>query len=347
MSRRAATGVGGPGSWFIDRAGTNGMGTVRQQGEAGDLAPRRGAGFTDRARSSVAIGRDERLISAVRVGDAGAFELIYDRHAAELVSFCRHMLGSQVDAEDAAQQVFLKAYRGIRESRAPIALRPWLFTIARNECVSMLRRRREVPADHVEPDRDGRCPAGELALREELQTLLHDLARLPAEQREALLLSGVERLSGEEIAEILETDRDRVKALVFRARRALEQAQAARQTSCEEIQAQLEVLRGGSLRRRVIREHLVACEACRDFRADVRRRRQGSATGHRFSHNSGQARRARLRGDWNDAGAGTLHVRSVGRREHVGFVRNPAPPTLGALSAASAGPWSTGTYLLG
>jgi RNA polymerase sigma factor (sigma-70 family) len=204
---------------------------------------------------------DDRLVDAVRRGDPGAFDRVYDRHARELHSFCRHMLGNSADAEDALQQTFLKAYRALRDSSRPIALRPWLFTIARNECLSVLRRRD--PAAPVLEIGVTEGLAAQVEERIELREMLTDIARLPGEQREALLLSSIQKLSGEEVAEILGTDRDRVKALVYRARRSLAHKREARDTCCADVRAQLSVLRGGSLRRKVIREHLLECEGCR------------------------------------------------------------------------------------
>jgi RNA polymerase sigma factor (sigma-70 family) len=215
---------------------------------------------------------DERLVAAVRRGDDGAFERVYDRHAAELLSFCRYMLGSRHEAEDALQQTFLKAYKALRRSQKEITLRPWLYAIARNECVSALRRR-EVPAAAIDPGSTEGL-ASEVERREELKSMLRDIARLPGEQREALLLSSVQTLPGQQVAEILGTDRDRVKALVFRARQSLSHSRDARDVNCSDIRAQLSVLRGGSLRRKVLREHLLECDGCREFRHEVRRQRQ-------------------------------------------------------------------------
>jgi len=89
---------------------------------------------------------DERLVAAVRAGDRAAFEAIYDRYHRMLLSFCRHMLGSRDEGEDAVQQTFLSAYRSLTDSSQPIALRAWLFAIARNQCLTQIGRRRERPA---------------------------------------------------------------------------------------------------------------------------------------------------------------------------------------------------------
>ncbi|MDX6728798.1 MAG: hypothetical protein QOK49_3603, partial [Baekduia sp.] len=78
----------------------------------------------------------------VRAGDDGAFEAIYDRYAAGLLAFCRQMLASRDEAEDAVQHSFEAAYKMLRAGDAEIELRPWLYTVARNRCLSVLRARR-------------------------------------------------------------------------------------------------------------------------------------------------------------------------------------------------------------
>ncbi len=217
---------------------------------------------------------DDRLVGAVRAGNEEAFSRMYDRHCGELLAYCRHILGSRDDAEDALQQTFMKAYRALQKSEKRIVIRPWLYAIARNECISMIRRRRETVSDPGLLERSRGSLNTEVEDREELRAMLDDLSRLPDEQRQALLLSGLETMSGDQIAEVLDTDRDRVKALVFRARRSLSQSREAREVSCAEIREQLTVLRGGSLRRKVLREHLLVCEGCTEYRAEIRRGRE-------------------------------------------------------------------------
>ncbi len=211
--------------------------------------------------------RDQRLVASVREGNGAAFARIYDRHARELLHFCRGRLDSADEADDALQQTFMKAYRALREGpeQESISLRPWLYAIARNECVSLVRRR-QVHAAEAEPETGSDSVEEQVADREEMRSILSDMARLPEEQRDALLLSGLEKIPGEEVAVSLGTELERVKALVFRARLALREGREARETSCADIREQLKTLSGGSLRRRVLREHLLACEGCREFR---------------------------------------------------------------------------------
>src|SRR5918992_5441867 len=131
---------------------------------------------------------DEHLVDRVRSGSSSAFEALFDRHHRPLLAFCRHMLGSAADAEDAVQHTFMAAYADLMRSDKPIALRPWLYSIARHRCVSMLRARRERPvAELPEPEVDHL--AAEVYTREELRATLSDIAYLPEDQRAALILA--------------------------------------------------------------------------------------------------------------------------------------------------------------
>ena len=219
---------------------------------------------------------DERLVARVRSGDQAAFEVVYDRYHRQLLSFCRHMLGSREEAEDALQHTCISAYQALQSDDRPIQLKAWLFTIARNRCLTMLRARREHAdvADH-EPAVDGL--AGEVQRRADLRELLADMHRLPEEQRAALVLSELGAHSHEEIAVILNVRKEKVKALVFQAREQLSGARAAREADCTEIREQLATLRGGALRRTQLRRHVETCPGCAAFRAEVQRQRAAMA----------------------------------------------------------------------
>jgi RNA polymerase sigma factor (sigma-70 family) len=223
------------------------------------------------------LASDERLVALVRHGDERAFEAIYDRHNRGILAFCRHMLGSREEAEDAVQHTFLSAYRALRDSEQDVALRPWLYAIARNRCLSMLRARREDDplADAAEPSVVGL--AAEVERREDLRQLLRDLHRLPDDQRAALVLAEVADLGHDEIAQVIGVPRPKVKALVFQARESLIASRRARDIPCDEIRAELATLRGGALRRSHLRRHLSDCPACRGYREEVRRQRAALA----------------------------------------------------------------------
>ena len=211
---------------------------------------------------------DERLVGYVRTGNAAAFEAIYDRHHKSILSFCRHLLGSPDESEDAVQHTFLVAYDGLRGPYRELALRPWLFAIARNRCYTILRARREYPTDDL-PEIVTEGLATQVQRRQDLRDLVADLGRLPDDQRAALVLAEMQSMNHDEIAEVLGVPRDKVKALVFQAREALAASRQARDTSCAEIRTLLANQHGGALRRGNLRRHLHACEGCRAYRREV------------------------------------------------------------------------------
>jgi RNA polymerase sigma factor (sigma-70 family) len=222
---------------------------------------------------------DDRLVARVRAGDDRAFEAIYDRYSRGLLAFCRHMVGSRQEAEDALQHSFASAYRALRSGDAEIELRPWLYTIARNRCLTVLRSQRdEVQVDGVELDRqslDG-LPA-QIQLRDELRDLVDDLQRLPEDQRAALVLFELGDHSHEQIADVLDVRREKVKALVFQARAALLRARTARDASCLEIRELLASQPGAVAARSMPRAHVDRCPGCAAFERDVRRQRKALA----------------------------------------------------------------------
>ena len=101
--------------------------------------------------------------------------------------------------------------------------------------------------------------------------------RLPDDQREALVLAELHDNSHAEVAEILGCDQEKVKSLVFQARTSLMKSREARELRARRSSSQLSVLRGGSLRRTVIRRHLAECEGCRLFSDEVKRQRAAMA----------------------------------------------------------------------
>lgn len=221
---------------------------------------------------------DERLVVLVRQGDAAAFETLYDRYHLRILSFCRHMLGSQPDGEDATQHAFVALYRHLTADERPVDVKPWLFQVARNRCLSMLRARRE----HADVDDAGVQPATEgladsVQRRSDLRELLADLQRLPEEQRAALVLSSLGDLSSDEVAAVIGCLPQKVKALVFQARTSLMNEREARETDCQVVREQLATLRGGSLLRGTLRRHVRGCEGCRAFRDQTRHQRQAMA----------------------------------------------------------------------
>ncbi|MGZ6672112.1 MAG: sigma-70 family RNA polymerase sigma factor, partial [Solirubrobacteraceae bacterium] len=228
-------------------------------------------------RPRLAAPRSEaELLAGVRRGDDAAFEALYDAYHRRLLAFCQHMLGSREEAEDVLQHTFLAAYRSLRAGYEVVDLKPWLYTIARNRCLSVVRARRdEVELDDDAPATEGL--AAEVDRRTELRTLVGDVQRLPPDQRAALILFEVGDHSHKEIAAVLGVRREKVKALVFQAREALMGWRTARETPCAHVREQLASLRGRALGRATIRRHVELCSGCADYEAAVRCQRAALA----------------------------------------------------------------------
>src|SRR3954452_19170374 len=234
--------------------------------------PRPGGGTLPRSRRLLTALGDDRLVEQIRSGNEVAFEVIYDRHHRGILSFCRHMLSSQEEAEDAVQHTFISAHGDLMGSDKEIRLKPWLYTIARNRCLSMLRARRERPSEIDDIPTAGFSE--QVQQRDELRQMLADMRELPAEQRAALVLSELGDLSHGEIAEIVGCEALKVKSLVFQARSSLIESRSAREIPCDEIREQLATLRGGALRRGPLRRHVRSCAGCAEFRDQVKGQRQ-------------------------------------------------------------------------
>jgi RNA polymerase sigma factor (sigma-70 family) len=212
---------------------------------------------------------DERLATLAGDGDERAFELLYERHHRALLSFCRHMLGNQEEGEDALQQTFMRAVRALRAGQRPGHTRGWLYAIARNCCRDALVARRDAPSAELDelPSTNGLADA--VQARTDLRDMLGDVARLPDDQRAALVLAELGDLSQDQIGEVLGVRRERVKSLVYQARHTLIAERAARSESCADIRAELSVAHGPQLRRGRLKRHLRVCDGCRAFHGQV------------------------------------------------------------------------------
>jgi RNA polymerase sigma factor (sigma-70 family) len=244
--------------------------------ELNPLAPVEPTDSAERGARARGLATDARLVRRMRDGDERAFETIFKRHHAPLLSYCRHMLSSQDEAEDALQQTFIRAHRALLGESPPRELRPWLYAIARNCCLSAIAARRSTDElDERTPSLGGLSE--EVHEREELRELVGDIARLPEDQRSALLLSELDDLSHRAIADVVGCPVSKVKALVYQARTTLMAEREARSASCRDIREELAVARGGELRRGPLRRHLRLCAGCRDFQLAVEAQRQSLA----------------------------------------------------------------------
>jgi RNA polymerase sigma factor (sigma-70 family) len=163
---------------------------------------------------------DERLVALTRGGSERAFAEVMRRYQRPLNYYCLQMVGAP-RAEDAVQQAFMQAFVALRDGGPrEIALRPWLYRIARNCAIDLLRKQHE--HDELDPERDGMPqPPGVLEQKEELARVVAAIQALPEGQRRALTLRELEgRSYGEISAELGHTDSG-VRQLIFRARTAL------------------------------------------------------------------------------------------------------------------------------
>ncbi len=229
------------------------------------------------ARRLLGHSRDEALVAGVRRRDRRAFEAIYERHAAQLLTFCIYLLGSRHDAEDALQATFASAYRALLNDTRPVSLRPWLFTIARNESLSILRKRRPQVELNGEVALTG-DPVKLAEVHEEMVSMIGGIRELPEKQRAALVLAEVHGMSHAEIGSVLGVRPDQVKAYVFQARSNLLSDRHAREVDCREIREELATSRGLVSKRARLRRHLRSCDACRAYADGVERQQRQLAS---------------------------------------------------------------------
>jgi RNA polymerase sigma-70 factor (ECF subfamily) len=189
-------------------------------------------------------------------------EQLLEQYRVELTAYCYRMLGS-VDAEDAVQETFIRAWRGYERFEGRAALRSWLYRIATNVCFDMLesRKRRARPMDlgpagepivenlrtpdqlWIEPMPDGSVvpdgdPAEVVAARESVRlAFVAALQGLPARQRAVLILCEVLKWKAAEVAELLETSVASVNSALQRARATLEASELTPSTTAPSVDA--------------------------------------------------------------------------------------------------------------
>jgi RNA polymerase sigma-70 factor (ECF subfamily) len=177
---------------------------------------------------------DVALMGRIGAGDHAAFRTLVERHQDAVVGTVAKMLGNSADAEDIAQQVFLRIWRHAKNYRPDAKFTTYLFTIARNLVFNESRRRsrrKEISTEereetsHLEVEASPhRQPDAEL-LQAELQRAVDAaIAALPEAQRMAVVLRRYEQMPYEEIAEVLKLSLPAVKSLLFRARAALRES---------------------------------------------------------------------------------------------------------------------------
>ena len=161
---------------------------------------------------------DEFMKKLVK-GDEKAFERLVRENQNRVYAVCLNMLKNPHDAQDAAQDAFIKAFRSIRSFKAESKIETWLTKIAVNTCLDMLRSRKEtVDIDDQYDLAGGETPESEFERSSRREAVRAALSRLPAEFRAVVILKYVEDRSYEEIAEVLNINVNTVRTRLFRAR---------------------------------------------------------------------------------------------------------------------------------
>ena len=220
------------------------------------------------AATSLRILPDERLAKLAADGNQAAFAAIYERHHQALYRYCRTITRDDEDARDALQATMLKAMKAI--DTKPTKVRAWLYRIAHNESISILRsgkRHSTDSLDDVEPSAEA-----PLESRRELRELLDDIGHLSDRQRQALVMRELGGLSYEEVGAALTCSPAAAKQAAFDARTALHELAEARDTDCESIRKRISDGDRRMLRARGVRAHLRGCDPCRRFDAALQTR---------------------------------------------------------------------------
>lgn len=173
---------------------------------------------------------DIGIITRFKDGETSAFEEIVHKYQDRIYNLCRHMLGNAHDAEDAAQETFIKAYQNLGNFRPDASLYTWLYRIAVNTCIDHKRKpffeslfKRSSEGEDFEIERQSDAPSPE-KLYESKQTgvaIQLALAKLSDKLRTAIILKEIEDLSYEDISDVLDISIGTVKSRISRAREEL------------------------------------------------------------------------------------------------------------------------------
>jgi RNA polymerase sigma factor (sigma-70 family) len=249
--------------------------------EASALRAPAGIGRRSLTPAFLRLRSDEQLVTLFRGGEDEAFRVIHDRYRQRLFAYVRQMLGSRSrqDAEDVLQDVFVRAYGSLRTDDRPLLLRAWLYRVAHNRCIDVLRRPTPAPQEIFEVSRKPlHDPIEEAQRRDDLARLVRDVAALPEQQRSALLMREIDGMPYAEISDALGVTVPAVKSLLVRARMGLVEAEQARNLDCSVVRGDLlEAYDRGVKASARARRHMKECTGCREYRGALRGMRRSFA----------------------------------------------------------------------
>ncbi|HEV7804766.1 MAG TPA: sigma-70 family RNA polymerase sigma factor [Solirubrobacteraceae bacterium] len=216
---------------------------------------------------------DETLAGRAASGNDAAFTALYERYYGPLLGYTRSILRDAEDAHDATQNALESALRALPHRDSGRPLRPWLYKIAHNEAITIMRRRR--PQTELQAAFEPTVPGPEVDAeqRGRLEQLVDDLQSLPERQRGALVMRELNGLSYDDIGSALGLTNEAARRAVFDARNALHDAAAGRDTACVSVRHSISDGDRRSLRARGIRAHLRSCDDCASFQRSIGARR--------------------------------------------------------------------------
>ena len=164
---------------------------------------------------------DHWLIRRTAKGDNKAFEILVQRYQQGVADLAYRFLADASEAEDIAQESFIRLYLTAGQYRPERPLKVYLFKIAKNLSLDCLRKKKPLPLDETEPLMSGPSPSDQIMEAEISKEIFNAVQTLPASQRMALLLQHFEGLSYIETAQIMETTMSAVESLLVRAKKSL------------------------------------------------------------------------------------------------------------------------------
>lgn len=178
---------------------------------------------------------DEQLVTRVQKGDKHSFDLLVLKYQHKVLALVRRFVRDHAEAEDVAQEAFIKAYRAIHSFRGDSAFYTWLYRIAVNTAKNAIDARKRRPGSDVDIDDIGEFAVSDnlkaedspesLLEAQDLQKVVEaTLANLPEDLRSALMLREFEGMTYEDIAHVMGCPIGTVRSRIFRAREAIDNA---------------------------------------------------------------------------------------------------------------------------
>jgi RNA polymerase sigma-70 factor (ECF subfamily) len=162
---------------------------------------------------------DVELMQRIGRGDARAYRSMVEQHLRTVTRFSERILGNHSEAEDVAQETFLRLWTQAARWTPNAQPKTWLYRVARNLCIDRLRKQH--PTDNVDRQTTNDRPSGLLMRKQTTLEVERAMLALPERQRAAITLVHYEGLDSSEACEVLEVSLEALESLLARARRSL------------------------------------------------------------------------------------------------------------------------------